>query len=211
MLSADTEFSHFYTLPHDSGGYYGFTLDIRVSIRLSVSRTSVFRFWMITCVNINGFSPNLVCALILWKADMELLMGKFHQIFTALSARDTPIFSYPDDNLSKHQWIFTKLGLCIDIVEIWFGIANEQISSNFDGVLYPRHAHIFVFHMITSKCQGILTKFGTCIDMKIWFGIAYGQRQCLTELSARNMIMAGYYSLTVLLYPSCSKNGEKGM
>ena len=53
--------------------------------------------------------------------------------------------SFPDDNLSKHQWIFTKLGMCIYIVEIWFGIANEQISSNFDGVICPRHAHIFVF------------------------------------------------------------------
>ena len=39
-------------------------------------------------------------------------------------------FSLPDDNLSKHQWIFTILGMCIDIVEIWFGIANGQISSN---------------------------------------------------------------------------------
>ena len=38
--------------------------------------------------------------------------------------------SFQDDNLSKHQWIFTKLGMCIDIVEIWFGIANGQISSN---------------------------------------------------------------------------------
>ena len=51
---------------------------------------------------------------------------------------------FPYDNLSKHQWIFTKLGMCIDIVEIWFGIANGQISSNFDGVICPRHAHIFV-------------------------------------------------------------------
>ena len=53
-------------------------------------------------------------------------------------------FSFPDDNLSKHQWIFTKLGLCIDIVEIWFGIANGQISSIFDGVVCLRHAHILV-------------------------------------------------------------------
>ena len=43
-------------------------------------------------------------------------------------------FSFPDDNLSNHQWIFTKLGMCIDIVEIWFGIANEQISSYFDDL-----------------------------------------------------------------------------
>ena len=66
--------------------------------------------------------------------------------------------------------------MCIDIVEIWFEITNGQISSKFDGVIYPRHAHIFVFRMITSKCQGMLTKLDTCIDMKeILFGIAYGQ------------------------------------
>ena len=44
-------------------------------------------------------------------------------------------FSFPDDNLSKYQWIFTKSGVCIDILEIWYGIANGQISSNFDGVI----------------------------------------------------------------------------
>ena len=70
--------------------------------------------------------------------------GKFRQFLTELSARDTPIFSFPDDNLSKHQWIFTKLRVCIDIVEICFGVANGQISSIFDGVICPRHTHIFV-------------------------------------------------------------------
>ena len=49
---------------------------------------------------------------------------------------------FPDDNLNKHQWIFTKLGMCIDFVEIWFGIANGHNLSNFDG-------HIFVFWTIT--------------------------------------------------------------
>ena len=29
---------------------------------------------------------------------MELLMGKFRQTFTELSARDTPIFSFPENN-----------------------------------------------------------------------------------------------------------------
>ena len=74
-------------------GYYGFTLDVHVSVRPSVVRPS---------------------------------------------AR----FSFPDDNLGKHQWIFTKLGMCIDIVEIWFGIPNGQISSNFYGVICPRRAHM---------------------------------------------------------------------
>ena len=60
-------------------------------------------------------------------------------------------FWFLGDNLSRPQWIFTKVGMCIDIVEIWFGIVNRQILSN------------------------------------------------LTELSAHDMIMAGYYILTFLL------------
>ena len=81
----------FYTRPHNSDGYYGFTLVVRPSV-----------------------------------------------------VRPSVRFSFPDDNLSKHQWIFTKLGMCIDIMEIWFGFANGQISSNFYGVICPRHTHIFV-------------------------------------------------------------------
>ena len=76
-------------------GYYGFTLDIHVSIRQPSVHPSVFRFRMITWV--------------------------------------------------KHQWIFTKLGLCIDIVEIWFGIFNGQISSNFYRIICLRHDDIFVY------------------------------------------------------------------
>ena len=45
--------------------------------------------------------------------------------------------SFPDDNLCKRLWIFTKLGMCIDIVEIWFGIADGQILPNFDRVICP--------------------------------------------------------------------------
>ena len=63
-------------------GYYGFTLDVRVSVCPSVIRLAVH-------------------------------------------------FSFPDDNLSKHQWIFTKLGMSIDIVEIWFGIANGKFRQIF--------------------------------------------------------------------------------
>ena len=33
-------------------------------------------------------------------------------------ARTSVRCSFPDDNLSNYQWIFTKLGMCIDIVEI---------------------------------------------------------------------------------------------
>ena len=48
------------------------------------------------------------------------------RIITALQC-----ISFLDDNLSKC--------MCIDIVEIWFGIANGQISSIFDRVICLPH------------------------------------------------------------------------
>ena len=71
-------------------------------------------------------------------------MGKFCQIFTELSALDTPIFLFPDDNLSKLQGILIKLVIYIDIKEIWFGFANGQISSDFYGVT-SQDTPIFLF------------------------------------------------------------------
>ena len=78
----------FYTSHTLMTWYYDFMLDVRVSVRTSVRQSvsrspsvhpSVFRFRMITWVNINGFSSNLVCALILWRSGLGLLMGKFRQ------------------------------------------------------------------------------------------------------------------------------------
>ena len=63
--------------------------------------------------------------------------GQILSNLTELSARDSPIFLFPDDNLRKYQGILTKLGTCIDIKDIWFGIANGQISSMFDRVICP--------------------------------------------------------------------------
>ena len=55
-------------------------------------------------------------------------------------------------------------------------IANGHISSSFDE-LSAQDMSIFSFPGDNlSKCQGILTKLGTCIDKKeIWFRIVYGQ------------------------------------
>ena len=57
LFKADILFIIF--IPRDTivAGYYGFTLDVRVCP--SAVRPSVFRFRMITWVNVNGFSPNL--------------------------------------------------------------------------------------------------------------------------------------------------------
>ena len=83
-------------------GYYGFMLDVRVSFRLSIrqsiSRTfvhpSVFHFRMITCVNINGFSPNLVCALILWTSGLGLLMANFVKLLQSYLPETCPYFHF---------------------------------------------------------------------------------------------------------------------
>ena len=75
--------------------------------------------------------------------------GNLFDVHFTLDFRASVRISFPDDNLSKHQWIFTKIGMCIDIVEIWFGIANGQISSNFDGGICRDVPIFFRFRMIT--------------------------------------------------------------
>ena len=64
-------------------------------------------------------------------------MGKFRPFLRDLYARGMSVFLFPDDNLSKYQWIFARLGMGINIVEIWFVVANGQISSIFDRVICP--------------------------------------------------------------------------
>ena len=89
----------FYTPPYNSGGvlwYHVGCLCVRSSFCPSVLPSvccpsvvhlSVFCFRMITRVNFNGFSPNLMCALILWTFGLELLMGKFRQFLTVICQR----------------------------------------------------------------------------------------------------------------------------
>ena len=61
------------------------------------------------------------------------------------------------------EQIFTKLGMCIDSVEIWFGIANRQISSILTE-LSARDTSIFLFlDDNLSKCQWIFTKLHTFV------------------------------------------------
>ena len=87
-------------------------------------------------------------------------MGQFHQILTELSARD--IVSFPDDKLSKYEVILTKLSTCTDIKEVWFDIANRQISSIFDSVICPRtdygrvcSFYVFIDYTDTPICNSV--------------------------------------------------------
>ena len=74
---------------------------------------------------------------------------------TQLSAGNISIFSFPDDNFSKYQLIFTKFDMCVDIVEIWFEIANGQILSVFDRVICSRYDNggVLSFHVFLNWIQ----------------------------------------------------------
>ena len=66
--------------------------------RVVCHNMSVFSFLEITLVNINGFSPKLVCALILWTSALGLLMGEFCPFLTELS-----VLHFQDNYFSKSQ------------------------------------------------------------------------------------------------------------
>ena len=157
-------------------GYYGFMLEVFVYVHCT-SVHLYFRCRMITWITVSGFSPYLVCAVILGKSGLGLLMGKFCQFFDSYLPVNVSMFL--EDNLSNCQWIFTKLGRCIDTVEIWFGIAIGQILS-FLKASSAHYMSIFLFPDDNwNKYKWILTKLGTCICMcidivEIWCGLLMG-------------------------------------
>ena len=85
----------------------------------------------------------------LWTSALGLLMVEVHLFLTELSAHNTFVFYFQDNNLSKSQWIFTKFDVCVNIVMICFGIAHRQISSIFDRVICPQHnGGVLSFHVL---------------------------------------------------------------
>ena len=136
---------HFYTPPHNSGGVLWFHVG-HPCVHPSVVRPSVcpsvFRFQMITWVNINRFSPNLVCALILWR--FGIANGQISSIFLRSYLPEThPYFRFQTITWVNNKEFSPKLAVCIDIKEIWFGIANVQISSNFLQSYLPETRQYF--------------------------------------------------------------------
>ena len=103
-------------------------------------------------------------------------MGKFHQFLSELSVQDIRIFisesvfSFSDGNLSKLQWILTKLGMCIHIMEIWFEIANGQILSIF--LQLSAHMTVAGYYCFTlfgkKKKMGYSLAFPGKINEHIW-------------------------------------------
>ena len=85
---------------------------------------------MITLQNVNGFSSNLVCALILWTSALGLLMVEFRLFLTELSAGNTSVFYFQDKNLSLSGFLPNLMCPVI----LWRS-AYRQISESFDSYL----------------------------------------------------------------------------
>ena len=121
----------FYTPPHNSNGVLCFYVRVSVPPSVRPSACPSFNVWF-PLSNLNSFDGIL-----------RLLMGKFRQFLTELSARHTFVFRFRT---------ITK-GMRIDIVEICFGIANRQILSIFESVICPPHnsggvlSLMFLFHL----------------------------------------------------------------
>ena len=102
-------------------GYYSFALDVCTSVPLS-SVSPYFRFPIIPWVSINGFSPNLVCALILWRSGLGLLMAKFRQFWSIRPSHDS------GGVLSFHVFI------------LFYRIGHNERKYTF-GHVHPVNAH----------------------------------------------------------------------
>ena len=124
-------------------GYFGITLVVYMSVR-----PFVFSFWADNSSKCKWiFTKFGVCIqLILWRSGLRLLMGKFCQFLTELSAQDTSIFSFPDNDWSKNHWIFTKLGFAL-IHVLWRSGLGLLIGKfrQFLAELSARDIHFFVF------------------------------------------------------------------
>ena len=82
------------------------------------------------------------CVLVSFLFQSHMIVAGYYGFTFDVRVSDSPSYirssdciSITDNNSSNRQWICTKLGMSIDIEQIWFGIANGQISLIFDIVI----------------------------------------------------------------------------
>ena len=78
---------------------------------------SVSAWFMLSKIVFDGFYSNFAYTCISWVNGLGLLMSKFCQFLIELSDPKCPYFRFQTIT-SKFEWIFTKLGMCIDNMEI---------------------------------------------------------------------------------------------
>ena len=141
------------------------------SVRLSFIRPSVrsfVRFRTITWVNIGGFSPNLVCALIWWRSVMGLLMNKFRLHFFICPPH------YRGRVLSFHCFIWGK---------------KKQGPVVQSVVSLTSSLRVISLTVLADSIYNILIFFAE----KMW--VAFVLQKLLTFFSAKNFSIFAYHSM----------------
>ena len=72
---------------------------------------------------------NQTCALILRRSDLGLLMGKFCQLLTELSASEMSYFLFLDDNFSRYQCQTVSIFFLFLNKNIW-AMPSENVSTS---------------------------------------------------------------------------------
>ena len=122
-----------------------------IAVHLYLHFLAKILFFLFVCFFFYLFFFVTVIALLLFRHCHTILVGYYG------FKLDIPVSAFPfvihlsilhirftDDNLWKRQWILTKLGMCIDTVEIWFIIANGHITSIYNRVIWSSHIGIFI-------------------------------------------------------------------
>ena len=99
---------------------------------LSCKNVALKFFKMYTFLSLNAWKDLVKLGLIFISRytivagyyDFTLVVSVSVHLSVCLLYYCSSILLFPDNKLSECQWIFTKLGMCIDIVEMWFRIAN---------------------------------------------------------------------------------------
>ena len=128
-------------------------------------------FLMKTWGNVHGFSPILVCALILWRSALGLMMGNFCQYLTVICP--------------WHVWIITLVNVngfspkLVCALVLWrsaFGLLIGKFCLFLTELSAHNTSEFYFQNNNLSKSQWIVTKFDMCSDIvEISFGIAHWQ------------------------------------
>ena len=102
-----------------------------------------FLFRLITWVNISWFSPNLVCALILWRSGLALLIGKFRQFLTEFSAPTCSYFQFRSITWVNINGFSSNLVCALILWRSGLGLPMGKFRQILT-LICPRHDHIFV-------------------------------------------------------------------
>ena len=138
-------------------------------------------------VNANGFSPNSVCALTLWRSGLGLLMGKFHQFLTVICSWH-PYFHFPMITLANINGFSPNLVCALILWKSALGLLIGKFRQFWQSHLPMTRPYFHFWTMTLVNINGFSPNFVCALILWISaMGLLMVEFcQFLTDLSARN-------------------------